>query len=89
MTETTDDRLSFGISSEDDWGDDDIICAYVNGVQVAGAVRLGDLYAEATGCRYHLVSHAVPGLKPLLCRDKEQAIAWLTFLADLYEGRHG
>lgn len=81
-------RLTFGLAEVDDvWGPQDIVCAYVDGVQVAAAVRLGEIYAEQTGCEYHLVSRLADDLRTVLCRDMEQAVAWLNFLADLYEGK--
>ncbi len=68
-----------------------VICVYVNNQQVGGAVRL-DLSDTAIkelygGLRYHLWSSLPGGLPVAYVKDRDAAVAWLEFLADLYEGR--
>lgn len=80
-------RITFGLEG-DDASADMIISVYCDDVQIAAAVKIGPLYADATGCQYHVVSHLPPTIKPLLCRDRTNALAWLNFLADLHEGTY-
>jgi len=68
-----------------------VICVYVGDTQIAGAVRL-DLSDDAVrdlygGLRYHVWSSLPGGLPVAYVKDRAAAVAWLGFLADLYEGR--
>ena len=82
-------HFTYGLAAQEGFEGDSVICLYCDDVQVAAAVKLGDVYADATGCRYHIVSHlSTPAIKALLCPDKDAALAWLNFLADLYEGTY-